>query len=100
LCLTWERAVAWDLREMGSAWGRGAREGLSPQEAGKISSQCSRTRKTPLGKSGVMKKDQREQSEQFFLHEMGELNNECNHDCQLDFDIVFCFRRINHMALK
>jgi hypothetical protein len=34
-------AVAWDLREMGSAWGKGAREGLAPKEARKISSQCS-----------------------------------------------------------
>jgi hypothetical protein len=31
LCLTWERAFAWDLREMGLAWGNGAREGPSPQ---------------------------------------------------------------------
>jgi hypothetical protein len=38
---TWKRAIAWDLREMGSAWGRGVREGPAPQEAGKISSQCS-----------------------------------------------------------
>ncbi len=30
--------LAWDLREMGSAWGRGAREGPAPQEAGKLSS--------------------------------------------------------------
>jgi hypothetical protein len=36
-----ERAVAWDLREMGSAWGKGVREGLAPQEAREISSQCS-----------------------------------------------------------
>jgi hypothetical protein len=33
--------LAWDRREMGSACGRGAREGPAPQEAGKISSQCS-----------------------------------------------------------
>jgi hypothetical protein len=41
LCPTWERGIAWDLREMGSAWGRGVREGLSPQKARKISSQRS-----------------------------------------------------------
>ncbi len=41
LCLTWERGVGWDLREMGSAWGMGVREGPAPQEAGKINSQCS-----------------------------------------------------------
>jgi hypothetical protein len=40
LCPTWERGVAWNLREMGSAWGRGLREGPAPQKAGKISSQC------------------------------------------------------------
>jgi hypothetical protein len=41
MCPTWEQGVAWDLREMGSAWGRGVREGPAPQEARKISSQCS-----------------------------------------------------------
>jgi hypothetical protein len=35
VCLTWERAVAWDLREMGSAWGRGAREGSASPGGGK-----------------------------------------------------------------
>ncbi len=35
LCPTWERAVAWDLREMGSAWGRGAREGTAHPGSGK-----------------------------------------------------------------
>ncbi len=35
MCPTWERAVAWDLREMGSAWGRGAREGPAPPGGGK-----------------------------------------------------------------
>jgi hypothetical protein len=29
------------LREMGSAWGRGVREGPAPQKAREISSQCS-----------------------------------------------------------
>ncbi len=33
--------VAWDLREMGSAWVRGVREGTAPQEVRKISSRCS-----------------------------------------------------------
>jgi hypothetical protein len=36
-----EGAVAWDLRKMGSAWGKWVREGQAPQEAGKISSQFS-----------------------------------------------------------
>jgi hypothetical protein len=36
----WKRAIAWGLREMGSAWGRGVREGPALQEVGKISSQC------------------------------------------------------------
>ncbi len=55
----------------GSAWGKGAREGPAPQEAGKISSQCSMraeatwTRARKDGQIGVMKKDQREQSEPF-----------------------------------
>ncbi len=56
---------------MGSAWGRGAREGPAPQEAREISSQCSmraeatycREGRGGTGKSGVMKKDQCEQSE-------------------------------------
>ncbi len=37
-CPTQKRGVAWDLREMGSAWGRGVREGPAPQEVEKISS--------------------------------------------------------------
>jgi hypothetical protein len=41
LCLKLERGVAWALREMGSAWGRGVSEGPAPQEARDISSQCS-----------------------------------------------------------
>jgi hypothetical protein len=41
LCPTLEHGVAWDLREMGSALGRGVREGPAPQKGGKISSQCS-----------------------------------------------------------
>ncbi len=51
---TWKHAIAWSLREMGSAWGKGVREEPAPQEAGKISSHYSakarttwaRTRKT------------------------------------------------------
>ncbi len=39
--MTEERGIAWDMREMGSTWGRGIREGLVPQEARKISSQFS-----------------------------------------------------------
>ncbi len=35
----WKRAVAWDLREIGSAWGKGVTEGPAPKEVGKISSQ-------------------------------------------------------------
>ncbi len=55
---------------MGSAWGRELREGPAPQEARKISSQCSARegatwRRKKKDKSGVMKKDQREQSELF-----------------------------------
>jgi hypothetical protein len=41
VCLTWKRGIAWDLREMGSAWRRGVKGGPAPQKAGKISSQCS-----------------------------------------------------------
>ncbi len=41
MCLTWKRGIAWDLREMGSAWGRGVMGDPAPQKAGKISSQCS-----------------------------------------------------------
>jgi hypothetical protein len=38
---TYARHGAWDLREMGSAGGRGVREGPAPHKVGKISSQCS-----------------------------------------------------------
>ncbi len=41
MCPKWERGVAWALREMGSARGRGVREGAAPQEAREISSQRS-----------------------------------------------------------
>jgi hypothetical protein len=65
-----ERGVAWNLRIMGCAGGRGLREGPAPQGTRKISSQCSGWRqhgegRRGMGESGVMKKDQREQSELF-----------------------------------
>jgi hypothetical protein len=37
----WKRAIAWDLREIGSARGKGVREGPAPQETGLIRSKCS-----------------------------------------------------------
>ncbi len=39
MCLTQEWGVAWDLREMGSAQGKGVREGQAPQARREISSQ-------------------------------------------------------------
>ncbi len=39
MCPTQEWGVAWDLREMGSAQGKGAREGQAPQTGREISSQ-------------------------------------------------------------
>jgi hypothetical protein len=39
MCLTWKWGVAWDLREMGSAQGKGVREGQSPQAGREISIQ-------------------------------------------------------------
>jgi hypothetical protein len=62
---------------MGPAWGKGAREGPASQEAGKISSQCSARAGTTWArtrKAGQVRreKDQREQSERFFLHKMGD----------------------------
>jgi hypothetical protein len=39
LCLTQEWSVAWDLREMGSAQGKGEREGQAPQTRREINSQ-------------------------------------------------------------
>jgi hypothetical protein len=72
LCLTWNRGVAKDLREMGSAWGKGVREGPAPQKAGKISISAQRGRRQHgagrrrKDKLGVVKKDQGEQSELFF----------------------------------
>ncbi len=41
LCLKGKRVVAWALREMGLAQGRGVREDPAAQEAREISSQCS-----------------------------------------------------------
>ncbi len=40
VCIMRKQAVAWGLREMGSAWGRGARAGPALQKGGKKSSQC------------------------------------------------------------
>jgi hypothetical protein len=59
---------------MGSAWGRGVREGPAPQEAREISSAQQGQRqhgegRGGTGKSDVMKKDQRVQSEPFFLQD-------------------------------
>ncbi len=34
MCPTCERGIAWDLREMGSAQGRGVREGQAPPRSG------------------------------------------------------------------
>jgi hypothetical protein len=39
VCPTWNWVVYWGLREMGSAWGRGARVGPAHQKGEKISSQ-------------------------------------------------------------
>ncbi len=63
--------VGWDLREMGSAQGRGVREGQAPQGVEKISSQLLQGRwqhgegRIRKDGSGVMKKDQRALSEHF-----------------------------------
>jgi hypothetical protein len=60
---------------MGSAWGKGVKGGPALREVRKMSSQCSTRaettwrRKKKNGKSGVMKKDRREQSELFFPDE-------------------------------
>ncbi len=39
MCPPYEWGVAWDLREMGSAQGKGVREGQAPQAGREISSQ-------------------------------------------------------------
>ncbi len=38
VCPTGEKGFAWDLREMGSAQGKGAKEGRAPQTRSEISS--------------------------------------------------------------
>jgi hypothetical protein len=38
MCPTRGKGIAWDLREMGSAQGKGAREGRAPQTENEISS--------------------------------------------------------------
>jgi hypothetical protein len=60
---TRERAIAWNLREMGSAWGKGGKGGPDPPR-------CEGDKQTVLnrGRNNMdkMKKDQHEQSEPFF----------------------------------
>jgi hypothetical protein len=51
MCLTRKRAVAWGLREMGSAWGRGTRAGPALQKGGEISSQCPTKAGTTWGRT-------------------------------------------------
>ncbi len=70
LCPTGKQGVAWDLRDMGSAWGRGV---MGPpgskkdkQSEGSAREEATWRRKRRRDKSGVMKKDQREQSELFY----------------------------------
>jgi hypothetical protein len=61
--------IAWDLREMGSAQGKGVREGQAPQTKREISSQlpakkeATWRRRKRKDESGVMKRNQRAQSE-------------------------------------
>jgi hypothetical protein len=91
---------------MESAWGKGAREGPAPQEARKMSSQCSaRTgttwaRQGGPGKSDLMKKDRREQSEGFFFTRQEDHVINVIMIAESILILCVCFRRINHMALK
>jgi hypothetical protein len=69
VCPTQAKGVAWDLREMGSAQGKGGREGQAPQTRSEISSQLP-ARKEPNGaggrrkeESGMTKRTQHAQSE-------------------------------------
>ncbi len=62
-----------DQREMGSAWGKGVREGPAPQADSAQQGQRQHGQgRRRTGKSGVMKKDQCERVEPFFLHKMGD----------------------------
>jgi hypothetical protein len=47
--LTWKRTVVWDLRDMGSAWGREVKAGMALQKGGKISSHAQQ-RQDNMGK--------------------------------------------------
>jgi hypothetical protein len=68
VCPTQEWGVAWDLREMGLAQGKGVRDGQAPQTRREISSHSQRERRQHgagrrrKDKSGVMKRNQCEQS--------------------------------------
>jgi hypothetical protein len=69
VCLTQEWGIVWDLREMGSAKGKGVREGQAPQTRREISSHSQRGRRQHgtgrrrKDESGVMKRNQSAQSE-------------------------------------
>jgi hypothetical protein len=89
---------------MGSAWGKGVKEGPVPQDAGKISSQCSARAGTTYGQGqggpdelDVMKKDRHEQSERFSEQDR---RNYVIMIADMILILCFFFRRINHMALK
>jgi hypothetical protein len=69
--------ISRDLREMGSAWGKGVRESPAPQKAEKISSQPS-ARKEATWRSGVVRKDQCGKSEQFFCRKILKSVMVCN----------------------
>ncbi len=63
MCPTYEWGVAWDLREMGSARGKGVREGQAPQAGRKISSQLSARKKATWSwkkKEGRVRRDEEE----------------------------------------
>jgi hypothetical protein len=63
LCSTQERGVAWDLREMGSAQGKGVREGQAPQTRREISSQLPARKEATLRrkkKEGRVRRDEEE----------------------------------------
>jgi hypothetical protein len=84
VCPTWKRGFAWDLREMGSACGKGVKGGLAPQKAGKISSQRS-ARKEPTWrrkkKEGGVGRDEEGEANRVSIFLDGSINNKGIIEC-------------------
>jgi hypothetical protein len=104
LCPTWERATP---EGNGVSLVEGGEEGPGPQEAREIGSQCltrAETTWTRTRRNGQVGRDEERSARTewaVFSHRMGDHVININYVyCWVEFNTVFCFRRINHMALK